>query len=315
MEEPKAMAALRPHVLGLAAAAGVCLPLALAGQEETLDVLDGETLYEGGRLATLTFEVEHRERLRSGEGRASDPLHRRRTDLTWAAAAHYGLRNDLQLSAILPYVYKELRLDDPAGPDDLQGDGFGDLSTIAKWRFYRWDAPGQAINAASIAGLEWPTGADELSDHGRRLEPELQPGSGSFDPFAGLAATYEPFRWRFNAFVLYKYNSENGDDHDFGDEVFAEIAAGNRFWLLPYPGPFMRGDVMLRYRGEERARQDGRVVHDSGSDLVTIGANWAFRPRPSLDFQLSGELPIYQRYDGEQLGREFSLSFSFGYRF
>jgi hypothetical protein len=284
-------------------------------QEGTLDLLDGETLYEGGWLVTLTYELERRERLLAGEMAIFDALDRRRTDHTATVAAHHWLRNFLQLSALFPYVYRRLDLRTPQGPERLEADGPGDLTLAAKWRFWRWDAPHQALNLAALAGLQAPSGAAGERRGGELLDPELQPGSGAWSPLTGLAATYEPYRWRFNAFVLYQPHFGGRQGYEPGDELFAEISAGNRFWLEPYPGPFLRGDLLLRYRGEQRALRDGLLVRDSGGDLLTAGANLAFRPRPSLDFQLAVEFPLYERLNGEQLGRELSLAFSFGYRF
>lgn len=290
-------------------------PAATCAQDGTLDVLDGETLYEGGWLFTVSSGVRREERLKDGDSTVSDPLHRRRTELTTTMAAHYGLRYDLQLSAILPHVYREeIRLD-RSGPNRLSADGPGDFVGLVKWRCWRWDAPGEALNLAVLGGVEFPTGSDHQRDHGSRLDPELQPGSGSWDPLAGAAITYEPRRWRFNAMALYKLNTENRHGYEFGDESFAELALGNRFWLEPYPGPFMRVDVLLRYRNEARARLDGHRLSASGGDLVTVGANWAFRPRPTIDIQLAIELPLYERVNGVQLAEEVSATFALGLRF
>lgn len=289
------------------------LALALA-QEGALDVLDGETLYESGWLFALNYGALSKDGLLHGVDRQSDPLDRRRLDQAWSLAGHYGLRYDLQLSAILPYVERTLRLDDPAGPDRYSTDGLGDATLAVKWRYYRWDAPGIGTNFALLAGLELPTGSDDERDHGLLLPRDLQPGSGSWDPFAGLAVTHEPGRWRFNAYTIYKRIGQGSRDANDGDQVFAELAAGNRFWLEPYPGPFMRLDLMLRYRHEGRDREGGSLVHDSGGDLATFGLNWAFRPRPILDFQISAEMPFWQSLNGTQLKEEFLVTVTFGYR-
>jgi hypothetical protein len=286
----------------------------VAAQEGALDVLDGETLYEDGWLFTLGYEFEHQQGLREGRRRVNDPLDRKQMEHITTVSAHYGLLHTLQLTAIVPYVRRELRLHDPAGPDRLSADGLGDSTLLAKWRFYRWDTKGQTLNIAALSGLDLPTGSDHERDHGVRLPRSLQPGSGSCDPFVGAAATYEPYRWRFNAFALYKRHGEGGQDLKEGDQLFAELAAGNRFWLEPYPGPFMRFDVMLRHRHDWRGRQDGDIVHNSGGDLITVGANLAFRPRPVLDFQVAVEFAVWQRVEGVQLEEDFSVFFVFGYR-
>jgi hypothetical protein len=291
------------------------LLLALAvPQEGALDVLDGETLYEDGWLFTLGYEHVLKGTLRDGSDRESDPLDRRQLDQSAVASAHYGLRYDLQLSLIVPYVSRTLEIDDPAGPDRYSADGLGDVTLAAKWRYYRPAIEGVAFNFAMLGGVDLPTGSDDERDHGALLPPDLQPGSGSWDPFLGTGLTYEPGRWRLNAFGFYKHHGEGGHDYHHGDQFFLELAAGNRFWLEPYPGPFMRADLLLRYRHEGRDTDGGNIVHDSGGDQVTVGLNWAFRPRPTLDFQVSFEIPIYESVEGTQLVEDYSLFFAFGVR-
>jgi hypothetical protein len=279
--------------------------LMLVPQEGSLDVLDGETLYEGGWLFTAGYEYERREGLREGTRRVSDPLDRRLEDHTVAIGAHYGLRYDLQLSAVLPYVTRAL---DVAGDRESES-GLGDAALVAKWRYLRIDDVGVATNFAVLAGLELPTG--DVDD---TLGPEFQAGSGSWDPSIGTAVTHEPGRWRFNAAALYQRNGQGARNFKDGDELFGELAVGNRFWLEPYPGPFMRFDALLRYRHEWRSRQAGDIVHDSGGDLLTVGATLAFRPRPTIDLQVFVEYPVYQSLDGTQLEEDLSVFFAFGLR-
>src|SRR5688500_3682593 len=111
----------------------VCLGNPGHGQEETLDVIDGETLYQNGWLLTLSTQVERREQLLEGDSSVRDSLHRRQTNYTFAAAAHYGLRYDLQLSAIVPYVHRELEQKGSAGSRRSSAGGPGDVVTLLKW--------------------------------------------------------------------------------------------------------------------------------------------------------------------------------------
>jgi hypothetical protein len=283
-------------------------------QEGALDVLDGETLYEDGWLFTLGCEQVLKGRLLDGRDRESDPLDREQMDRSVVLSAHYGLRYDLQLSVLAPFVSRTLELDDPAGPDRYSAAGPGDATVAAKWRYYRYAGDGWATNFALLGGVDLPTGSDDERDHGVRLPVDLQPGSGSWDPFLGTGLTHEPGRWRFNAFGLYKRNGQGGHEYNQGDQVFFELAAGNRFWLEPYPGPFMRADVLLRYRHEGRDRDGGSLVHDSGGEQLAVGVNWAIRPRPLLDFQVSVEVPVHESARGVQLAEDFSFFFAFGVR-
>jgi hypothetical protein len=297
-----------------AAAFLAAFPACAWAQEGALDVLDGETLYEDGWLFTAGYEVRTRKGQLDGADRVGDSLHQEELNQAGVLSAHYGLLHTLQLGAIVPVVSHELTLENPGGAGRLASAGMGDVTLYGKWRYYRRDEVGTATNFALLGGLELPTGRDDARDKGVFLPADLQPGSASWDPFFGTAVTHEPGRWRFNAMALYKRVGEGSHELKQADQVFAEIAAGNRFWLEPYPGPFMRADVMLRFRHEGADRQAGHAVPDTGGDLVTIGVNWAFRPRPTLDFQVAVEVPVFEEVRGVQLKNQVSVMVAFGVR-
>lgn len=277
-----------------------------------LDVLDGETLYEGGFLFTVGFELNRGEELRRGTSRVSDPAAQHEFETRTTLALQHGLRNNIQLGVALPYVSHERVASGLEG----EASGIGDLNLLGKWRFYRWNAPGKALNVALLSELSLPTGDDDARVSGARLEPELQPGSGGVDPAIGFGITHEPERWRFNAAALYRFHTDSdGDDTRLGNEAVTELAVGNRFWLEAYPGPFMRADLAVRYYWQDESRQDGSLLQDTGGERATVGINWAFRPRPALDFQLNVEVPFWQDVNGTQLGDDWGVNFNFGYRF
>jgi hypothetical protein len=283
-------------------------------QEGALDVLDGETLYEDGWLFTAGYEFRLRRGLLDGTTRVGDPFQQVEETHAAVLSAHYGLLHTLQLGMIVPYVSRVLTVDDPVGPERLESGGLGDVTLYGKWRYYRWDSVGIATNFSVLGGLELPTGKDDVVDRGVFLPADMQPGSASWDPFLGTAVTHEPGRWRFNAMALYKRVGEGTHEYKQGDQFFAELAAGNRFWLEPYPGPFMRADVMLRYRHEWADRQTGLAVANTGGDLFTVGVNWAFRPRPTVDIQVSVEIPLVEDVRGVQLRNQVAVFFGFGLR-
>lgn len=301
---------LRP--LAVAAALVSCCTAPLLAQGTVLDVVDGETLYEGGHLVSLSTELEREESLRRGDTRVGDPFGSHRYRVTTTAAIQYGLRNNVQLGVALPWIADQA--DSVAG--GTSATGVGDIELLAKWRFKRWDGPSYSINTSLITGLSLPSGDDDVVEGGGELEPERQPGSGGVDPSIGVAITPEPGRWRFNAAVLHQLRTDTDGDRDtLGSSWYAELAIGNRFWLEPYPGPFMRLDVFAHWYDEGRDRADGQKLADTGGERVAVGATWAFRPRPSLDFQLSGEIPVWRDANGTQLEEDWSVQFAIGYRF
>ena len=280
-------------------------------QEGALDVLDGETLYEDGWLVTVGSEFRLRRGLLNGSDSVGDPLRQREFSNVPVASGHYGVFNTLQTGAIVPFVLRELDTD----MGRFSAGGIGDVTLYGKWRYYRWDDVGKAMNFALLGGIELPTGKDDVVDRGVMLPSDMQPGTASWDPFLGTAVTYEPGRWRFNAMAMVKRVGQGTHDLNQGDQVFVELAAGNRFWLEPYPGPFMRADVALRYRWEGADRQGGATVVSTGGQLLTAAVNWAFRPRPTVDLQVSVEIPIFEEVRGTQLKNVVALFAAFGLRF
>ena len=156
-------------------------------QEGGLEVLEGETLYQEGWLFTLGDSFSRSASLHDEDGSTRDPLDRVRTDNRVVAGANYGLRNDLTIGALFPYVDRTVE----SSVGDVSADGPGDLTLFGKYRLFRFVGERSSDNLAILAGLELPTGSTDESDAGVTLPTSLQPGSGSWDPFLGGALTFE----------------------------------------------------------------------------------------------------------------------------
>src|SRR5262245_26204491 len=89
-------------VLGALALAAV-----LPAQGAILDVLDGETLYDGGFLFSLGQEWQRRERLRSGSDHVADPQARHELERSTTMGLQYGLRHDLQLGIAVSWQHTD----------------------------------------------------------------------------------------------------------------------------------------------------------------------------------------------------------------
>jgi len=82
----------------------------------------------------------------------------------------------------------------------------------------RFDNSLSTGRAALLFGLKAPTGVtDETSRGGERLEIELQPGSGSWDTFLGLAYSRNLGNWSLDTNILYTFVMEGAQDTDLGN--------------------------------------------------------------------------------------------------
>ena len=96
-------------------------------------------------------------------------------------------------------------------------EGVGDLTALGYWRFLNNQATD--TQAALLFGVKAPTGRTKVYDRqGALFETEFQPGSGSWDPLAGLALTQRlGAAWSFSANVLYAFAGQGAQHTDLGD--------------------------------------------------------------------------------------------------
>ena len=103
-------------------------------------------------------------------------------------------------------------------PVEQLGDasGIGDTTFYGQYRF--WNNANEEVNAALLFGIKTPTGrTDAKSVEGERFETELQPGSGSWDLFTGLAASRSAGRVGFDTNILYTFANEGSQNTTLGD--------------------------------------------------------------------------------------------------
>ena len=153
-------------------------------------------------------------------GTADEDVHS--VDSLFSASANfaYGLTDDLTIGLSMPYVdrsnVREAHNDMGVGEAELAGDsnGVGDLTLFGQYRFHQSEKQDVAI----LMGIKTPTGETGVREiEGGLFEAEQQPGSGSWDPFLGLAYNRNWDDIGFSGNVLYTFVTEGSQDTDLGD--------------------------------------------------------------------------------------------------
>jgi len=157
-----------------------------------------------------------------------------------AIGAAFGITDDLMVSVRLPYVertniregtHSHLHGGEVINSVTDRGgtDGVGDLTALGQWRFFNNQATG--TQAAVLFGLKAPTGRTRVYDRqGERFETEFQPGSGSYDPLAGLALSQHLGRWSFDTNVLYVFANKGAQRTNLGDRFQYNAALSYRLF-------------------------------------------------------------------------------------
>jgi len=164
-------------------------------------------------------------------GVANEDVHSTASLLNLTGIVAYGITDNFTVGLSLPYVertdVREAHNDMGIGEAELAGDskGLGDMTLFGQYRFFNRNKS----HAALLAGVKTPTGdTDELELEGARFETEQQPGSGSWDPFIGLAIDKSWGIIGLSGNILYTIATKGTQDTDLGDTFNYNIALSYR---------------------------------------------------------------------------------------
>lgn len=172
-----------------------------------------------------------REQLFYREG-GDDPRPSDRETEAWGAVSvlGYGVTSDLTLFGAVPLAEKRLDVTTSGGARvERDTRGLGDARLFARYTVFHDDAPGRTFRIAPFAGVEAPSGRDDDRDSLGRLPQPLQLGSGSWDGFAGMVATWQTLDYEIDVQVAYQANTE-ANDFEFGDVARLDGSVQYRLW-------------------------------------------------------------------------------------
>lgn len=241
-------------------------------------------------------------------------LHRVRSLWSTSLGLAYGVSDDLTVGFRLPYNVRNSVSEPHDGEIESLGDatGFGDLSVFGQYRFFRDDQAGH--HSAVLFGIKAPTGnTDEETVDGERFEAEHQPGSGSWDPFLGLAYTRVAGATTFNVSSVYTLASEGTQNTNLGDSFSYNAAVSHR---LSGAGnnPI---DLILELNGTWRERQsvDGERERNSGVNQLYLSPGIHVALSDDVGLGLSFGLPLVERFKGDQDKLDYRLQGALTFRF
>lgn len=122
-----------------------------------------------------------------------------------AAQVSYALLSNVSITLDVPFYFNHL--DPSATATGDSSAGFGDMSLLAKWRFWQHDTgPTDTLRLALIGGLQIPGGTTSYLDSTEE----------GWNPLLGAVFSVVQGRHGGNASVLWELNTEGGDQPDGG---------------------------------------------------------------------------------------------------
>jgi hypothetical protein len=271
---------------------------------------------------------------------AGQHVHAHTTDYNASAGASlaYGLPGHVMVSAHLPFIRRD---DLRAGEHSHSGgvtsntveqlglvSGIGDLSLTAQYQVAHDHAAGWFVGL--LAGLKVPTGSTHrTAPSGERLETEHQPGTGSWDPLFGIAASKSWGTWALHASALYQLSTEGAQTTELGDRMNLSLAA---VYNLPngasehaHDGgsehhshaPEPQWGLMLEATHEWEGRQtiDGLVEADRGSEVLWLSPGIRYTAPQGWSAGFSAGVPLWQEVGASHLENSFRVTATVGTSF
>lgn len=206
------------------------------------------------------------------------------------------LTGDVTVFAEIPYVVRrslEIEEHDILGSKQ-KSEGMGDLHLMGDYRFWKDDK--QSLSA--VGGIKFPTGqTEEKNSIGTLFEPELQPGTGSYDYILGGIYKVQNSRMSFTGNLVYVFNNEGDHDFEFGDVLTTSFYAD--YLMNPGSEHFKtRVGADLVYQLARKQKDDGEKVSDSGGQTVLLGPVIKVDVNTHVAFFSSVLFPVSQNWGG-----------------
>ena len=231
-------------------------------------------------------------------------------DKTTEEFYHFTLGNhpsdNFTLLLEMPYVVRhslEIEDMDRLGQKE-ESDGFGDLSLIGDYRFFK----ASDMSLSAVTGIKLPSGyTKEKNSAGERFEPELQPGTGSIDYLFGGIYRQEADRLSLVANAIYALKSEGSQHFKFGDFISTSLFVD---YLFNPQSKIFKTKIGLdaNFQYEQRQYNRGTKVADSGGTTLFLG--------PSLETKANGNIsgfgsflfPVYQNLGGVHQELDYAVN-------
>lgn len=248
------------------------------------------------------------------------PLDRKVSVSALASVLGYGVSPDLALFAAVPYFFnKELQATTPTGRVTRDTDGVGDLTLFGRYTSFKQDWQGRTLRVAPLIGVKAPTGEDDARDGLGRLPRPLQAGTGGWDGFAGIIASYQTLEYQVDAQALYRLNGRH-EGFDPGDEWRLDASFQYRLWPRRLeagtPGflyGLLESNLVHAGRDVDDERGIGRDPNSGGNQwLIALGLQYVTRRWIA---EGTVQLPAWTDPNGHGLEDDWVLRAGFRFQF
>jgi Putative MetA-pathway of phenol degradation len=229
----------------------------------------------------------------------------------------YGIKGNLTLFGILPYIDKNLSFPaPPAGSLSRSSRGIGDTSIFLRYTLHKNDQRGRTFRAAAFGGVKIPTGNSTEKDALGPLPIPLQSGSGSWDGFGGVVATWQTLAFQVDAQLSYALKSQ-ANNFTTGNE--AKLDGSLQYRLFPRELQFgvpayIYGVLETNIIQRDKNTFMGQDDPDSGGATIFIAPGIQYVTRRYI-LEAAVQIPVVQNLNGNALENDYVARTGFRWNF
>jgi len=268
-----------------------------------LPVAQGETVFRGQVVLN-----------QSGNDRSGAA--RDRTAWTAVSVLGYGINSDFAVFGVLPYVDKRVEFTSGGRRRARSASGLGDAKLFSRYTVFKHNFRGGNFRIAPFAGVKLPSGDDDRSDALGLLPASVQPGSGSWDPFAGIVSTFQTLKYQIDAQASYKINTE-ANNFEFGDIARLDASLQYRLWPREFKGGvpgFLYGILEANLIHQGKNRLGGIDDPNSNGTRLFLAPGLQYVTRRWI-VETAIQVPVLQDLNGTALENDYVLRAGFRVNF
>ena len=200
-----------------------------------------------------------------------------------------------QLRAGLPIVRQQM----DGNVQQVQVTGLADPTlTVHYTPFYSGDDFTREVMQSLVVGLgvKMPLGQIDLEHQGALVNPNFQPGTGSWDALLTASHTLRYRNWGWNTEATAKLNGTNALGYRVGEQV---RASGTAFYFWETATGSWLPQLGAQWEAGQPHTQHGLVRGNTGGQnlFATLGLQY-FRSQIGLNLQ--AQLPLWQQFNTDQ---------------
>jgi hypothetical protein len=226
-----------------------------------------------------------------------------------SANAGYGITNRLTLETEIGYFLNKTQIFNTIPQNKLSGSGFSSIIPSLKYNFYTNHV--LRLYYSASAGIKIPGSREPKQENNVELPIDLQPTLGAFGAVFNSILVKENSERGMRFFVTNRLdiNGTNTNNYQQG------ISLINAFYISKHlMAPYIKGDwtAILQVRNEIRNHDliNKQEKESSGSVLFFVVPQINYVLKEKTYLSLMTDIPVYQSFNGTQMGAGPSITVS-----